>query len=101
MKNSQKIKAILISLQSFQKIPADMNDLDTTPFEVFDNHEEPKVGGFKKLDISSLAEAKETPLTDDQVEVVFFNLGRDFDASLGIDWTMIEDAIAYVLNKTN
>ena len=101
MKNSYKIKQILVDLAANDKIPSDMNQLDPSIFFEFDEPDEPdeRVGGFRKSDIKFSASQREITLTPEELDTVFSQLKKLDGEEIGIGWTTIEDTIAKVLNQ--
>ena len=53
--------------------------------------------GFGTMDIVSKAREMGSELTDDQVVTIAHKLEDNFDASIGINWDVVEDAIKEVI----
>ena len=98
MKNSRRIKEILVELAVNDQLPSDMNELDTTLFAEFDVELEITIGGFNKIDVETMAtEQLNLKITDEQVCEVMDMMDSRFDASLGMNWDVIENCINEVL----
>lgn len=91
MKNSRRIKEILVELAANDQLPLDMNELDTSLFSEFDV--EDNVGGFTRNDVETHADEMGEHLTDQAIDSVMARMNRRFDASIGMNWDVIEDCI--------
>jgi len=107
MKNSYKIKQILVDLAADDKIPSDMNQLDTSLFEEFDNMKETEefdnmketVGGFQRGDIQGVLDGMEITLSEEKFDALFEYLRNNHDASTGMTWDSIEISVGLFLQN--
>ncbi len=104
MKNSKKIKQILILLADNNQFPLDMNELDESIFDEF-NDTKAKAkqilndagyltdGIWSVGDIEFRANLKKIELTKKQTFAIKDNIIRNFDIDNGINWDTIDSAI--------
>jgi len=99
MKNSQKIKAILVGLAASDKLPQDMTQLDSELFAQFDTIH--NVGGFTSVDVEGIASLMEIKLTQEETKKVLALMEKKFDATVGMSWDVIEEAVAEIIEATH
>jgi hypothetical protein len=102
MKNSQKVKKILVELAVDDKLPTDMNDLDTSLFSEIDGNE--VICGWTRNDVSTVADYMEeddivSDVTEDEIDAVFEMIRLQFDASIGMNWETIEGYLQEVVSN--
>lgn len=95
MKNSKRVKEILVQLAADDKLPLDMNELDSSLFASID--EEPSVGKWIINDVYHKAKSMGKKLTKEQANDIFGIMEDHFDASTGMSWDTIEYCIRKVI----
>jgi len=91
MKNSKRIKEVLVQLAVDDKLPLDLNELDSTIFAFADQND--TIGGWSLEDVYHKAKEMERELSEEDAINIFSELEHRFDASIGISWDTVEFCI--------
>lgn len=90
MKNSTKIKAILVQLAMNDQLPMDMNQLDESLFSQFDDDPNTIKISWHIDDVKGHAELMEVEINDEEAREILSGIEADHDASIGVNWENIE-----------